>query len=366
MKRFLVASLLVGLAAIVGCKNANNHEEEHYRSSIEASGFTFMDDLPIFSLATSNYTSWTTFMAAWKLGLINPANGGEHGELEKKWNVDVVIYVKDYQDCLTSYSKQAFGAVCVTNVDSLNLASVRPSTAILPTSISNGADKLIAVGVENLDGLKGVNVYGPSNTVSEYMFLKTVDGKSSKGDYIFHNLEQSASAMALQTGSNDIKAICVREPFALQTMQIVSNSVALADSSTMSEEIIDMVIVANDTLERTGGEDFASCLCDIFYQVCDHLKNPETATETLTAMGEEYSNFSADDMSECLKGIKLINDSKAGVALFGGPELPSTMAAVSDYCKQSKIIPDPAPEIGYNNESSQLNFSTKYMNSLQK
>ena len=35
-----------------------------------------------------------------KAGLINPKEGGEPGSLEKKWGVDIVLHVKDYDPCV--------------------------------------------------------------------------------------------------------------------------------------------------------------------------------------------------------------------------------------------------------------------------
>ncbi|MGD9714853.1 MAG: hypothetical protein AB7V46_22750, partial [Thermomicrobiales bacterium] len=172
------------------------------------------EKLPAFSLATSEYPSWSTFMVAGKAGLINPDEGGEPGTLEKKWGVDIVLYVKDYDPCLTMYGNGSVDAVCMTNMDSLNPALGRPSTAIMPTSTSVGADKVIGVGFDpkfnqNItkgqhvaNFLKGKKTYGLSKSVSEYVFVRGLQVMElNPKDFEFVNLEPSAAATALQTGS---------------------------------------------------------------------------------------------------------------------------------------------------------------------
>src|ERR1051325_586332 len=46
--------------------------------------------VPTFSLAWSEYPSWSVFGVASELGLID-GRQGHQGELEKKWGVDIVL-----------------------------------------------------------------------------------------------------------------------------------------------------------------------------------------------------------------------------------------------------------------------------------
>lgn len=109
---------------------------------------------PSFSVASSEYPSWSTLMVAAKAGLINGNKGDKLGTLEKKWNVDVVLEVKDYDPCLAMFANGAVDAVCMTNMDSLNPALGRPCTAICPNTTSDGATKVIGVGYTSPEELK--------------------------------------------------------------------------------------------------------------------------------------------------------------------------------------------------------------------
>ena len=107
-----------------------------------------------FSLAWSEYPSWSVFGVAHERGLIDKA-ANKRGTIEEKWNIDIVLMQQDYDTCITSYSSGAVDAVCITNMDILAPSLGRDSVAILPTSTSDGADACIVTGIEDIDGLAG-------------------------------------------------------------------------------------------------------------------------------------------------------------------------------------------------------------------
>lgn len=324
------------------------------------------DKLPAFSLATSEYPSWSTFMVAGKARLINPEQGGEHGELEKKWGIDVVLQVKDYDPCLTLYGNGQVDAVCMTNMDSLNPALGRPSTAIMPTSTSAGADKVIAVGVDKVEDLKGVKVHGLSRSVSEYVFVRGLESKGLlPNDFQFVSLDPAPAATALQTKSNDVRAICVWNPFALQTLRLVPDAKVIMDSTACPEEVIDQVVVANESLKKEGGDKFACCLCDIFYRVCKAMDEPKTSDATYKALGEDFSNLNVEDMKLCCQETSFYKTPEAGIKLYSSSKFKDTMNTVIDTCKKIHVLEEKAPTVGYSDPNTQLNFDTQYMKRVQ-
>src|SRR6185503_5388693 len=65
---------------------------------------------PSFSLAWSEYPSWSVFGVANELKLIDAAEG-KLGPIEKKWNVDIVLKEAEYDPCLTMYGAAQCDAV---------------------------------------------------------------------------------------------------------------------------------------------------------------------------------------------------------------------------------------------------------------
>ena len=229
-----------------------------------------------FSLAWSEYPSWSVFGVADQLGLIDGA-AGKKGTMEEKWNVDVELKSLDYDACLQAYGNSTIDAVCITNMDILAPAGGRNSVAILPTSTSAGADACIVVGIDSVDDLKGKDSYGLELSVSQYMFERVLeDMGKDPADFPFKQMDPAAASTAMKQGQADIESIVVWNPFVMQTLREQTNSKVLFDSTKIPEEIVDMVVVGEDALKREGGEAFAACVADTFYEVSRQIEDAAT------------------------------------------------------------------------------------------
>ncbi|NQT14726.1 MAG: hypothetical protein HQ582_18370, partial [Planctomycetes bacterium] len=154
------------------------------------------EETPSFSLAWSEYPSWSVFGVASEKGLID-GKEGSLGPVEEDWGVDIVLKELDYDTCLTAYGSSTVDAVCMTNMDSLIPCLGRDSVAVLPTSTSVGADACIVVGIDNLDALKGKPTFGLEKSVSQYAFERNIElaGKDPN-DFPFRNMDPGAAAAA--------------------------------------------------------------------------------------------------------------------------------------------------------------------------
>ncbi len=319
------------------------------------------DEVPSFSLAWSEYPSWSVFGVADAKAIID-GDEGALGPIEEKWGVDIVLKEADYDTCLTFYGSSQTDAVCMTNMDTLAPALTRDAVAILPTSTSVGADACIAVGVDDLDGLKGKPTLGLELSVSQYCFERNLElqGKTID-DFPFKNMDPGAAAQAMQTNQEGIESIMVWNPFVLQTLRTRKDSKVIFDSSTIPEEIIDMVVVAKDALERPGGEKFAGAVIDTFYEINKMMADPEKGDDTLVAIGEKFSSLKLEDMKEVVKQTQFYATPEAAIELFTKEEFQKeTMPLVVDFCASHGIV-DNKPTIGFNDDSAQVNFVTKYL-----
>lgn len=367
----VVAAALVAVAAGFGCGSKPENKVEDNTATA---------DMPVFSLAVSEYPSWSTFVVAKKAGLINGTGEGEPGTLEKKWGVRLRLEIKDYDPCLTMYGSGTVDAVCMTNIDALNPAKGRKSTVIMPTSTSVGGDKIIGVGFTQQRGdeepkkasvdrfLKANKTYGLSKSVSEFVWYRGLEklGLNPK-DYQFVNLEPAAAATALQTGSKDVKAVCIWNPYALQTLRQQKAATVLFDSSIIPEEVIDAVVMGNDSLAKPGGDKAAALICDTFYEVCKRMDNAKTADVTIKALGEEFSNLGIDDMKLVCKETRFYSTPQAGIKLFDDKTFQTaTMPTVLKAAQGIGLLdaaegPGGMKTFGFADERASLNFTTTYM-----
>jgi NitT/TauT family transport system substrate-binding protein len=320
---------------------------------------------PSFSLAWSEYPSWSVFGVAHVYKLID-GRAGQLGPLERKWNVDIVLKEAEYDPCLSMYGSSQCDAVCITNMDALNPALTRPSVVILPTSTSYGADALIVVNaISEIKQLRGKKVYGLAKSVSEYCFVRNLELLGEKeSDHKFSNMDPGAAAVAMQQKQKDIEAIVVWNPVVLETLNKRKDVKVLFDSTTIPNEIIDCVVVAQAALDKPGGKDFACAVIDTYYAVNNRIADPKTSDETLVALGEKFSHLNLASMKKVVQQTKFYSTPKAGLDVLTGKDLQPIMKKVVDFCVSHEITSS-APKVGYGTKEeasgANLRFDPSYI-----
>lgn len=302
---------------------------------------------PSFSLAWSEYPSWSVFGVAHAYKLIDGAQG-KLGPIEQKWNVDIVLKEAEYDPCLQLYGAGQCDAVCITDMDVLNPSLTRPSVIVLPTSTSFGADACIVTGViKDVKALRGKKVYGLEKSVSEYCFVRCLETMGEKeSDYKFTNMDPGAAAVAMQQKQKGYDAIMVWNPFVLETLNKRKDARVLFDSTKIPNEIIDTVAIAQASLDKPGGQDFACAVIDTFYAVNDRIADPKTRDETLVALGEKFSHLDLKSMKKVVEQTKFYSTPQAALDILTGAELKGIMEKVVKFCVGHQIT-EKTPVVGY-------------------
>lgn len=322
MKRMI--SILLLPVMMVGCYSSDVEP----RTEVKA---------PVFKLCYSEYPSWSIFAVAGEQGLLNPEEG--QSELEKKYGVDIVLVELDYDRCMQYYAANSVDMACLTNTDVLSKSMGRPATAILPTSTSDGADAVIVgPGIDKVQDLKGVEVYGLEESVSDYVFYRGLEELGQDiADYKFVMQDPAAAANTMAGGSDNVKAICVWNPFKMTVLETRSDTKVLFDSTLIPDEVVDMVIMGNDSLKREGGEAAARCVAEAFYQMCDKMNGPERS-ETLVALGANFSNLNADQMAKVCTETKFYDTPEKARELLSS-RIQDTMPIVLKSYIGRDIVP---------------------------
>ncbi len=322
-------------------------------------------ETPSFSLAWSEYPSWSAFGVASDLGIIK-GKKGEMGPIEKKWDVDIVLKEADYDTCITMYGASQADAAALTNMDSLNPALSRKSVAILPTSTSLGADALIVEkSITEVSQLKGKKVYGLSATVSEYMFARGLELAGQKEtDFNFVNKDPAAAALAMQQKQAGYEAIAVWNPFVLETLRKRDDVHVLYDSKKIPGEIIDMIIISADSLKKPGGERFAKAVVETFYEINKRIADPKSRDETLVALGAKFSNLPLESMKKVVEQTRFYSSPEEALALFKSTELKEVMKRVVDFCSSHNIIKS-KPSLSYGKAEAQFRFDPSFIEAVR-
>jgi NitT/TauT family transport system substrate-binding protein len=366
MRNYMLFGVVaVALVAAAGCKPSQP------AGGTSATGGDVSDaggTTPAFTLAWSEYPSWSVFGVAHELGLINGGEG-ELGTIEQKHNVDIVLDELGYDSCLNAFTSKNCDAVCMTNMDALIVSPNRDGVALLPTSTSNGADACIVVGINTLEELKAHKVYGLKGTVSEYCFVRGIEEAEKaekKGykaeDFQFTNQDPGAAAVAMAQKQESHRAIMVWNPFVLQTLNDRPDAKVLFDSTAIPGEIVDMVVMGRDALEKPGANAFAKAIIETFYQMNTELSKPDGGDEVLVELGRKFSKLGLEDMKKVVQQTQFYKTPAEAVALLNGDEFKATMATVADFCVKQGLVEN--PQYGFGGETGkQLVFDASYIQS---
>jgi NitT/TauT family transport system substrate-binding protein len=318
------------------------------------------DAPPTFSLAWSEYPSWSAFGVSHEVKLIDGGKG-KLGPVEEKWGVDIELKEADYDTCLVMYGAGKCDAVCITNMDALIPSVTIPSVAILPTSTSDGADALIVTSqIADLKDLKGKKVYGLAKTVSEYCFVRNLEERGEKEkDYTFTNMDPGAAALAMQQKQEGFDAIIVWNPFVLETLNKRNDVRVLFDSTSIPGEIIDMVVLTQASLDKPGGDKFACAVIETYYAINKRLADPKTGDDTLIALGEKFSHLDLQSMRKVVKQTKFYSTPEAGLKILQGEETKKIMEKVVKFCVGHEIVAKD-PKVGYGDKKAAPNVGLRF------
>lgn len=378
MKKFGVLTCLFAVLFISGCGGDEDNGEQQ-PAQVSSSG------QPSFTIAASEYPSWSTFFVAHREGLIN-GEEGKLGPIEGKWGVDIVLKEADYDTCLTLYGSGTVDASCHTNIDALAPALGRESVFVCPTSTSVGADQCVTVGIKDVDDLQNYTTYGLEKSVAHVAWYATLE-KAGKdpSQYTFKNMDPAAAAQAMQTNQENINAAQVWNPFVLQTLRTRSGAQTTLSTESVPGLVVDGIVVGKDVLQRPGGENFACAVIDTFYQTSallgpalgnqgDTLSAAEakqlvgTLSEeqqkALVSLGDKFSNLPAEDMVICTHQTVFYRNADEGTSLLAGNEFQQTTTPkVAEICEKIGIV-DKAPTIAfgsYKDNDAQLVYDTQFM-----
>jgi len=371
MKCLFVTRLMwVGVALLgatmIGCTNSKTDAPGNASSGTAASSTAASSTSPSkppakFTLAWSEYPSWSIFGVADEVGLID-GKAGAMGSIEKKYNVDIELLLASYDQCITLYGNSQADGVCITNIDILGAAGSRNSVAILPTSTSAGADACITAGIDSIDDLKGKTTRGLEKSVSQFCFDRCLEklGKQP-ADFPFSQMDPEQAAQAFQGKDDTIPSIMVWNPFVMQSVRSRSDAKVLFSSELIPEEIIDLVVVGGDSLRKPGGQDFAHAVLETYYEMNRRMADPKTSDATLIGIGARFARLELEDMKTVVQQTKFYADPNDAIRLFGSDTFQKeTMPVVSKFCVQYGLTPQPV-ELSYGTGKGVVDFDVQFL-----
>ena len=283
-------------------------------------------DVPTFTVGWSVYAGWNPYFYMQKSGIL------------KKWADKYGIAIKvqrfDYAASLDAFVAKNIDACTMTNMEAFDLPAAAgvDSTAIIVGDYSNGNDAIIVRNGLTFDKLPGQKIMLVQKTVSEYLL--------ERGMVLNGQQANLGKLKLINTSDSDIVAAFMNNasnPVVVTWKPLVSQILAdksvhsIFDSSKIPGEILDLLVVRTDVLNRPdgSGQKFAKAVSGAWYETVAQLAAGQANAIKYSAGA---SGDSVESYKEQLKTTALFATPKSAADFTTSPTIKQKMDLVRQFC----------------------------------
>jgi NitT/TauT family transport system substrate-binding protein len=290
---------------------------------------------PTFTVGWSVYAGWNPYFYMAKSGIL------------KKWadKYGIVIKVQrfDYAASLDAFVAKNIDACTMTNMEALDMPAAAgvDSTAMIIGDYSNGNDAVLARNNLTLAQLPGKRIMLVQKTVSEYLLERALD-VNGLGAQIpklrLLNTSDSDLAGAFLGDKNNQVAVTWK-PLVSQILAAGGDVKPLFDSSKIPGEILDLLVVRTDILQRPDGSGvkFAKAISGAWYETVAQLAGGQGTAQAI-AGSAAASGDSVASYKEQLKTTYLFSTPKLAVQFADGTSIKQKMDLVRQFCFRHQLL----------------------------
>ncbi|MGK0248783.1 MAG: NitT/TauT family transport system substrate-binding protein [Oleispira sp.] len=336
----------------------------------------------LLAMSLSSFTQASdSFKICWSIyvGWMPWAYGAEQGIVKKwadKYDIEIeVVQINDYIESINQYTTGGFDACTMTNMDALTIPAAGgvDSTALIVGDFSNGNDGIVLKGKKSLADLKGQRVNLVELSVSHYLLARGLEtvGLTEKDLTVMNT---SDADMVAVYGTDDVTAVSTWNPL-LSEITSMPNSYKVFDSSQIPGEIIDLLVINTETLQKNPK--LGKALVGAWYEIMANMNGSDTvamaAKESMAiASGTDLAGFEAQ-----LASTEMFYTPATALELTNSMQLVNTMENVAKFSFKHGLLGDGAPDAGFigiempagtfgNKDNIKLRFDPTYMDMAAK
>jgi NitT/TauT family transport system substrate-binding protein len=279
---------------------------------------------PTFTVGWSVYAGWNPYFYMQKSGILK--------KWADKYGISIKVQRFDYAASLDAFVAKNIDACTMTNMEAFDLPAAAgvDSTAIIVGDYSNGNDAVLVRNNLNFATLPSKPIMLVQKTVSEYllergMVLNGQQANLSKLKLI-NTSDSDIVAAFLNNKSN--QAVVTWKPLVSQIVADKSVT-SIFDSSKIPGEILDLLVIRTEVLNRPDGQKFAKAITGAWYETIQQVAagQPNALKYSAAASGD-----SIDSYKEQLKTTALFVSPKSAVDFTTSPDLQKKMELVRQFC----------------------------------
>ena len=288
---------------------------------------------PTFTVGWSVYAGWNPYFYMAKSGIL------------KRWADKYVVVIKvqrfDYAASLDAFVGKNIDACTMTNMEALDMPAAAgvDSTVVIVGDYSNGNDAVLARNNLTLAQLPGKPILLVQKTVSEYlleraMVLNGLDNQLPKLKLL--NTSDSDIVGAFLGDKNNQVAVTWK-PLVSEIVDQDHGVKSLFDSSHIPEEILDLLVVRTDVLNRPDGSGvkFAKAIAGAWYETVAQIAaaNAQAISGSAAASGDSVPSY-----KEQLRTTFLYSSPSAAAQFAQSGDLKQKMELVRQFCFRHALL----------------------------
>ena len=287
-----------------------------------------------FSVCWSIYAGWMPWSYGETSGIVD--------KWAEKYDIEIdVVQINDYIESINQYTAGRFDGCTMTNMDALTIPAAGgvDSTALIVGDFSDGNDGLVLKNQDSLEDVEGQRINLVELSVSHYLLARALDSVGlTERDVTVVNTGDADIVSAFK--SEDVTAVTTWNPQLSALLEEPSANLVF-DSSQIPGEIIDLMVVNTETLEKHP--ELGKALTGAWYEIMATMSgDDDAALEARASMGEA-AGTDREGYEEQLAATRMFYQAGDAVDFVMSPALRETMQRVAEFSYQHGLLGETAP-----------------------
>ncbi|SFB97158.1 NitT/TauT family transport system substrate-binding protein [Microbulbifer thermotolerans] len=313
-----------------------------------------MKRLSILLLAltlSSTASARDTFKVCWSIyaGWMPWAYGVEQGIVQKwadKYDIDIeVVQFNDYIESINQYTVGEFDACSITNMDTLTIPAAGgvDNTVLIINDFSNGNDGIVLKDKTSLADIKGQKVNLVELSVSHYFLARALEtvGLSERDIQVVNT---SDADMVAVYGTPEVTAVATWNP-PLGEILSMPGANQVFDSSQIPGEILDMLVVKTEVLEKSP--ELGKALTGAWFELTEIMQAKDATAKAAKTFMAQAAGTDLAGYEAQLATTAMFYTPEAALKFTNSPDLRTTMQKVAEFSFEHGLLGEGAPDAGF-------------------
>jgi NitT/TauT family transport system substrate-binding protein len=291
---------------------------------------------PTFTVGWSVYAGWNPYFYMARSGILK--------RWADKYGIAIKVQRFDYAASLDAFVAKNIDACTMTNMEALDMPAAAgvDSTVVIIGDYSNGNDAVLARNNLTLAQLPGKSILLVQKTVSEYLLERAMDinGLNSELGRLKLLNTSDSDIVGAYLGDKKNQVAVTWKPLVSEILAQDSGVKELFDSSRIPGEILDLLVVRSDVLNRPDGSGarFAKAIAGAWYETMAQMTGTGPAAISALSGSAAASGDSVASYKEQLRTTYLFATPQAAAQFAMNADIKQKMELVRQFCFRHALL----------------------------